>query len=257
MEKLLYFDYSAFLLELFLICSIVMRKMYSNKVNRFFLILVTVTLFTTAMDIAAVALDRNGEGFVVMKYIFHSLYLFLHVVVAFFYLVYVLLQQDMWYRTTNKLWKIVVLFAPILSVGVITLLNPLTDALFYFDENDAYTRGWLFLSLYIVTLYYSIFIFYRTIHFRKNTDAMRTVSMTLGLFLILAASLVQLMLPHLLMDMFALAMGLLFMFMMVQRPEEVLDPDTGLNNLNSYVSDLRCSSANKNPETIIIIQFTN
>ena len=70
MEKLLYFDYSAFLLELVLICSIVMRKMYSNKVNRFFLILVTITLFTTAMDIAAVALDRNGEGFVVMKYIF-------------------------------------------------------------------------------------------------------------------------------------------------------------------------------------------
>ena len=257
MEKLLYFDYSAFLLELVLICSIVMRKMYSNKVNRFFLILVTVTLFTTAMDIAAVALDRNGESFVVMKYIFHSLYLFLHVLVAFFYLVYVLLQQDMWYRTTNKHWKIFVLFAPITFIGIISVINPFTGLLFYFNQYDEYTRGPLFLSLYVVTAYYSVFIFYRTIHFRKNTDAMRTISLTLGLFLILLAAIVQLLIPQLLLDMFALAIGLLFMFMMVQRPEEVVDPDTGLNNISSYVSDIRRSYANKKPETIIIIQFTN
>lgn len=257
MEKLLYFDYSAFLLELVLICSILMRKMFSNNVNRFFLFLVSVTLLTTAMDISAVALDRTGSGYVAAKYFFHSAYLFLHVLVAFLYLVYVLLQQDMWYRTTDKKWKMIVLFAPLLYIGVITIVNPFTGILFYLDQNDAYTRGPLFISLYIVTIYYSVFIFYRTIHFRKNTDAMRTISLTLGLFLILAAAIVQLMMPHLLLDMFALAIGLLFMFMMVQRPEEVMDPETGLNNLSSYVSDLRRSVANKKPETLIIIQFTN
>ncbi len=257
MEKLLYFDYSAFLLELVLICSILMRKMYSNNINRFFLFLVTVTLMTTSMDIAAVALDRNGPGYIAAKHFFHSSYLFLHVVVAFLYLVYVLLQQDMWYRTTDKHWKIFVLFAPIAFIGIITVINPFTGLLFYFNQYDEYTRGPLFLSLYVVTAYYSVFIFYRTIHFRKNTDAMRTISLTLGLFLILLAAIVQLLIPQLLLDMFALAIGLLFMFMMVQRPEEVVDPDTGLNNISSYVSDIRRSYANKKPETIIVIQFTN
>ncbi len=257
MEKLLYFDYSAFLLELVLICSILMRKMYSNNINRFFLFLVTVTLMTTSMDIAAVALDRNGPGYIAAKHFFHSSYLFLHVVVAFLYLVYVLLQQDMWYRTTDKHWKIFVLFAPIAFIGIITVINPFTGLLFYFNQYDEYTRGPLFLSLYVVTAYYSVFIFYRTIHFRKNTDAMRTISLTLGLFLILLAAIVQLLIPQLLLDMFALAIGLLFMFMMVQRPEEVVDPDTGLNNISSYASDIRRSYANKKPETIIVIQFTN
>lgn len=257
MEKLLYFDYSAFLLELVLICSILMRKMYSNNINRFFLFLVTVTLMTTSMDIAAVALDRNGPGYIAAKHFFHSSYLFLHVVVAFLYLAYVLLQQDMWYRTTDKHWKIFVLFAPIAFIGIITIINPFTGLLFYFNQYDEYTRGPLFLSLYVVTAYYSVFIFYRTIHFRKNTDAMRTISLTLGLFLILLAAIVQLLIPQLLLDMFALAIGLLFMFMMVQRPEEVVDPETGLNNISSYASDIRRSYANKKPETIIVIQFTN
>lgn len=68
---------------------------------------------------------------------------------------------------------------------------------------------------------------------------------------------IQYFFPQLVVEMFANACGLLFISMMIQRPEETIDIDTGLGNLSAYVTDMKRAFANEKPVEIILMNVAN
>lgn len=257
MEKVLYFDYAALILDVVFLTSILMRKMFNSKLNRVFIVMVTVVIFNTAADIIAVSLDNSGRGLLIEKYVFHSVYLTLHVFSAFLFLYYVIILTDTWFKAANSVFKCLGLFVPLTLVAAEMAANTATGYMFYFDGNDAYTRGSHFILLYAVTIYYSVYAFVKMIKYRKLIGKSRMLSLSVALLLMLGAAAIQFAIPGLLVDMFASAIGLMYMFMMVQRPEEIVDVETGLNKLSAYINDLRRSFMNEKSETLIMVQMTN
>lgn len=257
MKTIVYFDYCAFIVLIILLISIIARKMTKGRHNLSFLAMLVVALLSVTADIFAVNLDNLGPGNVAAKYISHTAYLFFHILTPFFYAIYVAAQADIWHIIQKNKVNKVLLFGPVILVAAALIVNPFTHIMFYFDENDAYTRSSHFIILYIVTIVYSIMVIYYLIKYRRLFDKKRFAAMFAIIPMLFTAVAIQYFCPWLLVEMFALTCGILFTFSLLQRPEEVVDYETGLGKLSAYVSDIKKSGINSKPIEIILVNITN
>ena len=257
MEKNLYFDYAALVIEIILVGCLLVRKMTNGKLNQVYIFLSTMAIFTCTSDIIAVCYDRSGGEFIVEKMVFHSIYLMLRAFTSFFCLNYIIILTDTWFKASNGIVRKIWLFLPVGLVVVMMLLNFFTHSIFYISDTGEYTRGSWFIMLYIINGYYVLYCLHRVISNWKMLTIPKVVSIIVATLLMGGAAVFQFLVPDVLIDMFANATGLLFLFMMVQRPEELTDSDTGLIKFSAYDNDITRSFKNKKPETVIMIKVIN
>lgn len=258
MDKIVYFDYCAFMILSALLFSTVFRKMTKGRVNRMFLILTFTCIITCLTDISAISFDRYCEMAIGWKYFIHTAYLILHNCTAVLYIYYFFALTDTFHKFTENAKRILLLWAPLLICIILLLVvNPFYHIIFYISETGKYTRGPYFFVLYIVAMIYMVFgITYLVVH-KKLFNTRRFISLISVFPLTIIAVAIQFYYPAYVMEMFANALCLLFISMMVQRPEDTLDTDTGLNNLMAYVDDLNRASVSDKPVDIILINVTN
>lgn len=257
MEKIIYFDYCALILLMILLLSTIFRRMTRGRVNYYFLAMLGMSILTVMADIWAIHLDELGPGNIVAKYVAHTLYLLLHNFTPQLYILYLVAQTDTWHRLNRSRFQKLLLYVPIILVISTLIVNPFRHIIFYLDESDYYTRGSLFFLLYVSVLIYIVFGISYIIRYRKLFSK-RRFSALLGLFpLMMGAVLIQFVYPGMVVEMFAIACGLLYISMMVQRPEEVIDTETGLGKLSAYVTDMKRAFANGKPMKVILINVSN
>lgn len=257
MNKITSFDYCAFIILVILLISTIFRKMTKGRLNRYFLAMLLLSLLTALADIAAINLDKMGMGNVIPKHISHTVYLLLHAFITPLYILYLVAQTDTWHKLNQSKAQKLVLFLPCLLIVAAFVMNPFRHIIFYLDENDVYTRGSHFLLLYVVVLIYVVYGISYLYSYRKLFSKRRYTAL-LSIFPFMMISVViQYFFPQLVVEMFANACGLLFISMMVQRPEETIDIDTGLGKLSAYVTDMKRAFANGKPMEIILMNITN
>lgn len=257
MGKIIYFDYCALIILIILLISTFFRKMTRGRVNRYFLVMLIISIITVIADIWAIQLDEMGPGNIMAKYIAHTLYLLVHNVTPLFYILYLVAQTDTWHKLNQSRFQKIVLYIPPVLILCGFLINPFRHIIFYLDENDYYTRGSHFLLLYVSVLIYCIFGVSYIIYYRKLFSK-RRFSALLSIFpLMLTAVIIQFFYSRLVVEMFAITCGLLYISMMVQRPEEVIDTETGLGKLSAYVTDMKRAFANGKPMKVILINVAN
>lgn len=254
--KLVYFDYCACILLVILVISTILRRMTRGKENGIFLALLVVFLAAAASDVWAVTLDNMGMGHVLVKYISHTMYLMFRYLTIPFYVVYIVALTDIWHKIGLR--KILVsLGVPFFAVVLMLFFNVSSGFIFYFDENDTYTRGNGFLLLYVFTIYYVVYGLAILFTYRKLFGKRRWASLLMIFPITLIAALIQYFFPNYLVEMFANAICLQFITIMVKRPEETIDTDTGLGIGSAYGEDMKRSFLNGKPMDIIIVNIAN
>ena len=123
LEKIIYFDYCAVILLLILLLSTISRKMTHGKQNRYFLNLIIVILITALADICAMNLDRLESHCITAKYIFNTLYLFLHTAATPFYVTYLFTLTDVWHRMYKQRFLYALSFVPFLLCSLNTFFS--------------------------------------------------------------------------------------------------------------------------------------
>ncbi len=257
MEKSLFFDYAAMVIELVLLGSMLLKRMTNGKLNRAFIVMVSVALLTDAMDILAVSYDRSPGLFITEKMIFHTLYLLLRAFTSFFCLSYVIMITDTWFKAMKNTFNKLRIFLPIVIAVAAMGINLFTHQTFYISDTGEYIRGPLFFMLYVINGYYAVYLFCKAFINRRTLGPTTLIYIYFGSMLIMCAAAVQFFFPNILIDMFANATGLLFLFIMIQRPEEITDSETGLLKMSAYDRNIATSLKIKKPETVIMIQITN
>ena len=257
MEKIVYFDYAAIVILGVLIVSFITRKMLKGRLNRDFLFLVVTAFLTTIFDVYAVAFDRFGDTFYVGKYVFHTLYLLFHSCTLPFYLIFVIGITGSAHKTTkNPSYKI--LMALPLEFEVFMLaLNLFRHVVFHFDENGTYVRGSFFWVNYVVALFYLVASVIHLIHYRKTLQAGRFASIFLMIPAIILAVAVQFVFPELLIESFVISICSLYVCLVVIRPEENIDSETGLLRLPAYVDTIRKAEITKRHMVFVFIDISN
>ncbi|MCR4814241.1 MAG: EAL domain-containing protein [Lachnospiraceae bacterium] len=257
MEKIVYFDYAAIVILGVLIVSFITRKMLKGRLNRDFLFLVVTAFLTTIFDVYAVAFDRFGDNFYVGKYVFHTLYLLFHSCTLPFYLIFVIGITGSAHKTTkNPSYKI--LMALPLEFEVFMLaLNLFRHVVFHFDENGTYVRGSFFWVNYVVALFYLVAAVIHLIHYRKTLQAGRFASIFIMIPAIILAVAVQFVFPELLIESFVISICSLYVCLVVIRPEENIDSETGLLRLPAYVDTIRKAEITKRHMVFVFIDISN
>ena len=257
LEKIVYFDYAAIATFGLLIISCAVRKMMKGHLNRDFFILVLIGFVSAFADVIAINLDSMGSGFTIAKYIFHSLYLFFHCATLPYYLIYIIDLTGTRHLTLDKPAYPILVFIPIELEAFVLVLNAVTHYVFYFNEQGDYVRGPLFIVNYIVALFYMVMCIYHIFRYRKALLKGNFFSIFALFPVIGSAIIVQYLLPKLVVEMFACSICYLYIAMIVMRPEEMTDTETGFMKMSIYSSRLRRSVYTKATFSIIMINVSN
>ena len=256
MSKVLYFDYAAFCVFTLIMVSVIMKKMTRGKLTRQFQVVLTIAMVATAFDIGAIAFDNMGERHVVTQYIFHTGYLFFHVVSSAMYATYVMNIVDAIHIFRGKV-KSFILVLPTLLCIIMLGVNFFTPCVFSIGGQGEYRREFFMTFLYVAGIFYMILGFMVVTRYHRRLTRGRFVS-TIAIFpLVVVAAVFQMFNPDIPIEMFANAIGLLFVALLIQSPEQFISSATGLNKITRYMDDVRNSLDNGLDITIVMITMEN
>ncbi|MBQ4283179.1 MAG: EAL domain-containing protein [Lachnospira sp.] len=257
MDKVVYYDVCALLILVILLVSLILRRMTKGRLNKAFLWLNVLILMTTVTDIWAVMLDNMTSGAITLKYIAHTAYLLLHSCMAAMYIVYVVIHTDTMHKFKKNKILIGLTFAPVVIITVLLAVNLGNKFIFYINEEGQYVRGQCFLVLYGAAVIGIILGIIYLVMYRKALSVRNFVALLAVYPFTIVAVLAQYFMPGLLVEMFANACGMLFVSMIVQRPEELIDVNTGLKKLGAYLTDMERIFYNEKQVTIIMVNVVN
>ncbi len=184
-------------------------------------------------------------------------YLVLHSFAMPFYITYIVAITDTWHLFKAKRLLAFLSSFPVLVITGLILSSPATKWIFYFNAEYEYTRGKYFTLLYACAVIYLIYgLIYLGIH-RKMFRRRYLVSLGIVFAAEIMGVVIQYFYPTALVEMLCMAIGLLFISLMLQRPEERIEVVTGLNKITAYMDDMWHSFNTKKPMRIVMINITN
>ncbi len=255
--KLIYFDISALIVFLMIIITMLVKNIYRGKTNRILFALVTVSMLTVIADIGAVAADNMGSGHVDLKYFMHSAYLILHGLTTPAYVIFVIAMTDSWHLIKKHRVNVGLLVFPMSVIVIAVIANIFTGDIFYLDSTDTYTRGSHFFVLYVVALTYFSFGMQYMVRYKGAFEKRRFWAIFISLPMPFVAALVQMIYPNLIIEMFVNSICLLYIALVVNRTEEIVDAQTGLYTSSAYIKNLNAAVYTQKQVRIIMVNITN
>lgn len=257
MINLNYFNFCAMGIMLVLVITAMVRRMLRGRRNRYFWNLLLVVTCSALFEILVVILDNTYEASVTQKYIVHCCYLIMHSLSVPVYVLYLACLTDSLYRLRDNPAVQLVLAAPFAGLMICIVLSPVYHIIFYFDSLNRYTKGPCYFLLYAAAAFYIALAVIHVLR-QRRLFAKGQMFVVLAILPVVAAALwVQVTYPMIRVEMFVWALGLLFLLLMVQKPEERTDPVTGFGKQGAYVTDIGQALGNEKPVHIILINILN
>ena len=136
-------------------------------------------------------------------------------------------------------------------------VNFFTPCVFSIGGQGEYRREFFMTFLYAAGIFYMILGFMVVTRYHRRLTRGRFVS-TIAIFpLVVVAAVFQMFNPDIPIEMFANAIGLLFVALLIQSPEQIISSATGLNKITRYMDDVRNSLDNGLDITVVMITMEN
>ena len=258
MERIPYFDLCAILILIFMLVASIFRRMTKGIINRYYIDVVVISVAATVFDIFSIYIDNAAiPGLHFFSVIMHTGYLFMHNITTPFYVVYIIAHTDTFHKFGKLHPETCFVIIPSFIYAAILAANIFTGWIFYIDDDCVYHRGPYMIVFYMLAFAFCLFsviylFIYRRLFNIKRFIALLSIFPALG-----AAVIVQFIFPHIRIEMFAVALMLIFIAMFIHRPEEFIDYETGLNKFSAYAYDMRKRFSTDKPMDVIMINISN
>lgn len=251
------FDICALILIIVQLFSFYYKKNIPTIQNRVYLIMVSLVLLATLADIstAVISFYMNELPFWIPWMANYLFFIFLNLLPAV-YSFYIITITDNQMQLLKKTNMVLYLLPLLITIGIL-LVNPFTGCIFYFDSAMVYHRGPALYVLYVLAGYYFVYgVVYATIY-RDIIPLSKRIALY-SFFIVISASVsVQSLFPHLLVEMMAISVCTLLVFLTIQNPEEIIHSGTGLFNREALLTMANVSYRNKVPFYVISARITN
>ena len=235
--KILYFDFCAILILLILGVSM-FRKKLSGKTYRKIFQLYVILSITTFFDFSSEAYDLWMPADKIkteLLYILFYGYFLARNLTPLIYQHYICAVTDTEHIVKKKKWLRVLFVLPYVGVCLLLFTNLFSNKVFYFDENMVYTRGPLFFGLYVcASMYLFIGLTYLFVY-RKVLTTEKLLALVSMYPCNFAAILIQGFVPDYLVEMFLNTITFVLVVIVVQRPEEQINPIVGIQSHIAYM----------------------
>ena len=187
-------------------------------------------------------LNDSQEALFVVKAA-RYLYFVSHTLLAPLFFFYVSYVCGVLLRTSNKLTNIAA--GIIVVTELLAITNPFTQWVYYLDENNIFRRNWAEGLIYLA----AAFFFAMGLYYLTTTWRALNVKRRMGIIMFASITLVgivlQLVISELRVEIFAEALGLTGIMMIVENEDDRLDNETGLYNRQAFLMDLESYFINK------------
>ena len=146
---------------------------------------------------------------------------------------------------SNSNKKKYIYYSVLIICEALAITNPITNWVYYRDENNVFTRNWGEAVIYLVSAYF-LFLSFKYLYTSwgaLNTKRRSGLLMFLGITL--TGIVAQLLNPDLKVELFAEAIGLTGVMMIIENEDDRIDIETGLYNRQAFILDLGGYFANK------------
>ncbi len=203
--------------------------------NRLFGVLLAFTIADLTLDvITAVTIEHVMALPFWLNYLLNTIFYSMQMIFTVIALFYVIsLSGKLW---SMSLKKILLAISPgaFALIGLL-FINPFTRILFYIDPLNGYSYGPYFMVLHIISTAYLLVIIIYLIKHKKSIQHNQLVSAVWFVSLIIAAIMLQLLMPSLLILGPVIGIAVSVMYFMLQNPRDMLDYRTKTLNYNAFI----------------------
>lgn len=253
MSQIINYDICAVIIYLVLIGTMILKKMTRGTDNKVFLLFLFVGATDSILSLSVSLWNENiNSGNVGIITTLQGFYLVFRNLHGLMYALYVVAITDTWHKLKYHKIFSALLFIPYIISLALLCINVFTHNVFYYDSNLTYVRGDFFLILYISGVIYVTFGVLYLIKYRKLVRKDKIIAIMLMVPFEAGSMLIQYLNPTLVVEMLTNVIAMLIVFIMVQRPEDYIEPYTGFKNDSTYKEDMkRCYGSGKNVDIII------
>ncbi len=211
---------------------------------------------TSAASVGGVFLaSMEWPGIRTWRYLFHAIYFLSHAVLSIGFTLYIMDITGACMGRKRRFFLLISL--PCLLSVLLILTNPLTGVCFYMDAQAVYHRGSWLPVLYACGLIYLILCF--VFFFRYIRTMSRANRMEVGALMLLSAVgvVAQGLFPELAVELFAEALTVLGVMVMLEERGGHIDPLTGALNRTALVDASRLLIETGQGSRLILVKLTN
>lgn len=259
MGRIAYFDFVAVIIYAIILYAAFVRKMTNGITNKMFLWLITVSMITAVADCFTAALPVElplPEWKFWVVTLFTYVYFVFHNITTVIYLLFLFSVSRTGYIMSQPK-KMMTAFLPYALTNVCLIVNIFTGWFFTVTVEEGYKRGPAIYVFYVVALLYALWGIYFLLKRKKVIVSTKWYSLFFMYVLNFIALGFQFLFPKLLIEMITTAMAELFITLLVLKPEDYMDYDTGMPSLKAYLNEIRKITVTNNRERIIILRFLN
>ncbi len=227
------FEIAVVAINLLVLTSFFLRGMTNGYHNRVFLSLITTaTAAAIAKSFYSIA-GKNALYLFLLCNISYSLDAAILPLIALF-VIAVTGRRETFHRKDRIQFS-----SPyIIYIICIWIINPITE-IFYSVEYHDIVKGPLYPLIKLIFVYYLAIAVQFAYKYRKNIRKSSYISLVCAFPVIVLTTLIECINPHMLIMDLGISTSILIYTMLVQRPEEILDVETGLNKIGVFMNDIK------------------
>ena len=260
MERIITFDICSVITLAVLLLSIFIRKLTRGKSNVLYILLVTVVFLSGIFDILRVSLPSKLPLTLVSQiqiYTYNYLYFLFRNISTPVYILFIFSVCGMWHEFNKDLLLKITWGVPVFAVIAILVMNLFSHKLFIITPELEYVRGpWLtYMRICAVwILAYSVIC----LIYNRNMISRQKFLLLLSLCPInIIGVLFQLFFPKYLVEILCTTFPLIFISIAVQKPEEIIDMNSGSLNFQAFKDEIRRNLGAKRKLHFITVKIIN
>lgn len=253
MGFVLYFDYAALVILIFLTASIILKKQVIGTSNKLYLLIIGFNFAATVLDILA-SMDTIPLP---VLFFLNTLFMFSRAGTAVSIFLYASNLGKILHRLLKKKWILFLLLLPFLTYLVLLILNFGNKWVFDYLEGPKYVRGSLGWAAYAISYFYVSLAVIIIIYTHKYHMKSQLIAVLAAFLLQISSSAFQLLVPNILVEMFIGAITLLTLSLFIESPENFIDFKTMAFSYRYFTVQMGKQFDIKEPFTIIFIKITN
>ena len=257
--KNIFFDVCAIPCYLLTLWTCYVRKLTKGNANRLFILLTCMSLFCAAADLwmefvwNPVPLSR---GEVILGSTLSYAYKLLRNASLVIYLIYIFAVTRTEYRLQSRGTRLL-LWMPYTVIVITLLQNLITHNVFAVTAEGGYARGPMLMILYVISFLYAFVGAGYCIYCKRYLVSSKWVALISVYVLTFAGVLIQMLMPQYLVEMFFTAIGLMFIMLLIMRPEETMDGKGIVRDWSAYQVTLRRALGSGRHFQVVVVQIVN
>ncbi len=255
-----YFDFCAIVFLIIIFISLFVRGLSTGRSNKVFIVLLACVLISAIFDMWALIYGTYipiTSANVNVRMVVNIIYFLTRNLSAPLYILYNFSYMGVWHIYVRNHTKFALWTMPFVLEAILIISNPITNFVFYFDENMKYTRGFGMPVMYAVAGFYLCFGLYILIKYRNLMSKDKFLALFSQYPISIVTIAVQMIIPNLMVEIFGISVVMLLIYTMVHRGEEIVDPVIGVKNYNAALIEIKHAFEFGRDFRIIYLKISN